>query len=72
MKRLLRVCAGGDPARVAAQIVSGVGFLGAGTIIKSSEDKLMGLTTAASIWTAVWHAFYVAQLQFSGRIFRVA
>lgn len=40
---------GGDPARVAAQIVTGVGFLGAGTIFRS-EGLVLGLTTAASIW----------------------
>jgi putative Mg2+ transporter-C (MgtC) family protein len=39
----------GDPARLAAQVVSGIGFLGAGTIIKQ-EDKVEGLTTAASLW----------------------
>lgn len=39
----------GDPARLAAQVVSGIGFLGAGTILKQ-EDKIEGLTTAASLW----------------------
>jgi putative Mg2+ transporter-C (MgtC) family protein len=39
----------GDPARLAAQVISGIGFLGAGTIIKQ-EDKVEGLTTAASLW----------------------
>lgn len=39
----------GDPTRIAAQIVSGVGFLGAGIILKS-ENKVTNLTTAASIW----------------------
>ena len=38
-----------DPARIAAQVVSGIGFLGAGTIIKSGTD-IKGLTTAATIW----------------------
>lgn len=43
----------GDPARVAAQIVSGVGFLGAGIILKSEKKgKVSNLTTAASIWYA--------------------
>lgn len=41
---------GGDPARVAAGIVAGIGFLGAGTIIRSGEGILVGLTTASSIW----------------------
>jgi putative Mg2+ transporter-C (MgtC) family protein len=38
-----------DPGRVAAQIVTGVGFLGAGTIFRTS-NTVRGLTTAASIW----------------------
>lgn len=38
-----------DPARIAAQIVSGVGFLGAGAIIQF-RGSVIGLTTAASIW----------------------
>lgn len=39
-----------DPARLIAQVVSGVGFLGAGTIVVNKND-VKGLTTAASIWT---------------------
>lgn len=39
-----------DPARVAAQVVSGVGFLGAGTIMHEGLT-VRGLTTAASLWT---------------------
>lgn len=38
-----------DPARVAAQIVSGVGFIGGGIIFKE-RDHVRGITTAASIW----------------------
>lgn len=38
-----------DPGRIAAQIVSGIGFLGAGTIIQS-RGNVIGLTTAATIW----------------------
>ena len=38
-----------DPSRVAAGIVTGIGFLGAGTIIRS-KASIVGLTTAASIW----------------------
>lgn len=40
-----------DPSRVAAQVVSGVGFLGAGTIIFLKREVIKGLTTAASIWS---------------------
>src|SRR6186997_1656359 len=40
---------GADPARIAAQIVTGVGFLGAGAILKEGAT-IRGLTTAASLW----------------------
>lgn len=40
-----------DPARIAAQVVTGIGFLGAGTIIRSGA-AVKGLTTAAGLWTA--------------------
>ena len=40
---------GSDPTRIAAQIVSGLGFIGAGTIIQS-RGGVRGLTTAASLW----------------------
>lgn len=41
--------ANGDPTRIAAQIVSGIGFLGGGAIIQE-RDRVHGLTTAATIW----------------------
>ncbi len=39
-----------SPSRIAAQIVTGIGFLGAGIILKSDGGKVTNLTTAASIW----------------------
>ncbi len=42
--------AGREPARIAAQIVTGVGFLGAGSILRD-RHQITGLTTAATIWT---------------------
>ena len=39
-----------DPSRVAAQVVSGIGFLGAGTIFFWRKEVLRGLTTAAALW----------------------
>lgn len=39
-----------DPSRVAAQVVSGIGFLGAGTILLWQDKVIRGLTTAASLW----------------------
>lgn len=41
---------GADPGRIAAQIVTGIGFLGAGAIVREGAT-IRGLTTAASIWT---------------------
>jgi putative Mg2+ transporter-C (MgtC) family protein len=41
-----------SPARVAAQVVSGVGFLGAGMILKSDSGTVTNLTTAAAVWFA--------------------
>ena len=42
---------GVDPSRIAAQIVTGIGFLGAGTILRHG-NMLQGLTTAASVWVS--------------------
>jgi putative Mg2+ transporter-C (MgtC) family protein len=41
-----------DPMRLAAQVVSGIGFLGAGVILRKHNDVIVGLTTAAMIWGA--------------------
>jgi len=41
-----------DPLRLAAQIVSGIGFLGAGVILRRGNDSISGLTTAAMMWGA--------------------
>lgn len=40
-----------DPSRVASQVVSGIGFIGAGTILFSRHGRVRGLTTAAGLWT---------------------
>ena len=54
-----------DPGRIAAGVITGIGFLGAGTIIRS-RVSVTGLTTAASLWTvsgiglAVGCGFYIA------------
>ena len=42
----------GDPVRMGAQVVSGIGFLGAGTIIVTSHNQIKGLTTAAGLWAS--------------------
>jgi len=56
-----------DPSRIAAQVVSGIGFLGAGTIIKEGAT-VKGLTTAATLWTvaciglAIGAGFYLGAI----------
>lgn len=55
-----------DPMRVAAQVISGIGFLGVGTIIVRNRSQVTGLTTAAGLWAtgsigiAVGIGFYIA------------
>jgi putative Mg2+ transporter-C (MgtC) family protein len=41
-----------DPARMGAQVITGVGFLGVGTILVTSSKKIRGLTTAAGLWAS--------------------
>ena len=58
----------GDPTRLGAQVVSGIGFLGAGTIIVTGHNQIKGLTTAAGLWAsagvglALGFGFYEAAL----------
>ena len=49
---IFQVFGAGDPVRMGAQVVSGIGFLGAGTIIVTRRNQIKGLTTAAGLWTA--------------------
>lgn len=64
----------GDPGRIAAQVVSGIGFLGAGTIIREGMN-VKGLTTAASLWAvagvglACGAGFYFGAFVTTGLIF---
>jgi len=57
-----------DPLRVAAQVISGIGFLGVGTILVKEHDHITGLTTAAGLWTtasigiACGFGFYIGAL----------
>ena len=62
----------GDPARLGAQVISGVGFLGAGTILVTRNSQVRGLTTAAALWTsacvglALGTGFYTGALVVGG------
>ena len=49
---IFQVFGAGDPVRMGAQVVSGIGFLGAGTIIVTRRSQIKGLTTAAGLWAA--------------------
>lgn len=67
----------GDPVRMGAQVVSGIGFLGAGTIIVTRRNQIKGLTTAAGLWSAagvglaLGVGFYEAAIAGSVAIFLV-
>ena len=49
---IFQCAATGDPVRMGAQVVSGIGFLGAGTIIVTRRNQIKGLTTAAGLWAS--------------------
>ena len=57
-----------DPTRMGAYVISGIGFIGAGTILVTTENRVQGLATAASIWSAatlglsIGSGFYAASL----------
>lgn len=63
-----QITGNGDVLRLAAQVISGVGFLGAGMIILKNDNMIMGLTTAAGVWAtatlgiAVGYGFYSGAL----------
>ncbi|MBQ8895862.1 MAG: MgtC/SapB family protein [Clostridia bacterium] len=60
-----------DPLRIAAQVVSGIGFLGAGMIIVKSDKMITGLTTAAIMWTTAVIGIAVGIGFYSGALFAV-
>lgn len=49
---VLHINSNADPARIGAQVVSGIGFLGVGTIVTTKAHRVRGLTTAAGLWTS--------------------
>lgn len=57
-----------DPARIAAGVITGIGFLGAGTILRE-RNEVKGLTTAASIWVASGIGLAVGCGFYTGAIF---
>lgn len=67
----------GDPVRMGAQVVSGIGFLGAGTIVVTQHNQIKGLTTAAGLWAAaavglaIGIGFYEVAVMGGGCIFMI-
>ncbi len=57
-----------DPSRIASQVVVGIGFIGAGSIL-SSQNKVRGLTTAAGLWVSAAIGMAVAYKLYSIAIF---
>jgi putative Mg2+ transporter-C (MgtC) family protein len=57
-----------DPARIPAQVISGIGFLGAGTILVTRNNHIRGLTTAAGLWCAATIGIALGSGFYSGAI----
>ncbi len=62
----------GDPARLGAQVISGIGFLGAGSIIMEGKARVRGLTTAAGLWTAACIGLAIGIGFYSGGVLATA
>jgi putative Mg2+ transporter-C (MgtC) family protein len=58
-----------DPSRMGAQVISGIGFLGAGTIIVTARNRVKGLTTAAGLWAAACIGLAIGIGYYTGAIF---
>jgi len=63
---------GGDPMRVGAQVISGIGFLGAGTILIRKHEQVTGLTTAAGLWATACIGLAVGVGYYSAALFGFA
>lgn len=58
----------GDMARMGAQVVNGIGFLGAGTIITTGHNRVKGLTTAAGLWAAACIGLAIGSGYYEGAV----
>ena len=67
-----QVTGSGDVMRLAAQVISGVGFLGAGMIILKNDNMIMGLTTAAGVWATATVGIAIGYGFYSGAIIGTA
>lgn len=57
-----------DPTRMAAQVISGIGFLGTGTILIDKQNKVRGLTTAAGLWASSCLGLAIGAGYYSGAV----
>lgn len=62
------IFATGDPARLGAQVISGIGFLGAGTIMVTGRNHVRGLTTAAGLWVCACEGLAVGMGFWEGAV----
>ena len=65
---LTNITGSGDSGRIAAQVISGIGFLGAGTILVTKQRQVKGLTTAAGLWAAACMGLALGAGFYSGAI----
>ena len=68
-EHLFKMTGTGDVARLGAQVISGIGFLGAGTIITTGGNRVKGLTTAAGLWAAACIGLAIGSGYYEGAIF---
>jgi len=61
-----------DPARMGAQVISGIGFLGVGTIIITRDRQVRGLTTAAGLWASACMGLAIGVGFYSGALIAMA
>ena len=69
---IFQVFGTGDPVRMGAQVVSGIGFLGAGTIVVTRRNQIKGLTTAAGLWTSAIIGLCLGAGFYEGGLFATA
>lgn len=63
---------GTDPSRMGAQVISGIGFLGVGTIIITRDKQVRGLTTAAGLWASACMGLAIGVGYYSGALIAMA
>ena len=68
-EHLFKMTGTGDMARLGAQVISGIGFLGAGTIMTTGHNRVKGLTTAAGLWASACIGLAIGSGYYEGAVF---